>query len=121
MIYFCLFRTLAASAISIANSIAPGQGETLVEMAGLKNVVDTQSSLATPVSNDQMIAHLANIYKALEEQQYPFIERIQLLALLPENMGNQEIVEKFGCSMWEKRLIQKYILLNFLSFWFFCF
>ena len=93
-----LFRTLAASAISIANSIAPGQGGKLIEMADLKNVVGTRLSSMMPVSNDHMIEHLMNIYKAYEQQQHPFIEHIQLLVLLPVDMSNEEIREKFGCS-----------------------
>jgi hypothetical protein len=93
-----LFRSVAASAISIANYIAPGQGETLIEMAGLKNIVGARSSKKPPVSDDQMIQHLADIYKAFEQKQYPFIERIQLLAMLPKNMSHKEIMEKFGCS-----------------------
>jgi hypothetical protein len=41
---------------------------------------------------------LADIYKAFEQKQYPFIERIQLLAMLPKNMSHKEIMKKFGCS-----------------------
>jgi hypothetical protein len=57
-----LFRSIAASAISIANSIVPGQGDTLIETAGLKNIVGARSSKKTPVSDDQMIQHLVDIY-----------------------------------------------------------
>jgi len=97
-----LFRVLAASAMSIANSISPGEAEILIEMAGVQNVIGNRSSTTKPVSDDQMIQHLADIYKAFVQKQYPFIERIQLLAILPADMGNKEIMEKFGCSKYDK-------------------
>ncbi len=96
-----LFRTLASQAISIANSIVPGEAETLIELAGLNNVISTQSSSITSTSDDQLIKRMIEVYKALEQKKYPFIERVQLLAILPESMSNKEIMERFGCSRYE--------------------
>jgi hypothetical protein len=96
-----LFRSVSASAMPIANSIVPGEGEILIEMAGLWNVIDSRSSSITTASDDQLIKRMVEIYKALEQKKYPFIERIQLLAILPKSMSNKEIMEKFGCSRYE--------------------
>jgi hypothetical protein len=67
-------------------------------MAGLSNVVGARSRSNTSISDDLIMQRMIEIYEALEQKQYPFIERIQLLAILPETMSNKEIIEKFGCS-----------------------
>ncbi|CAF3943049.1 unnamed protein product, partial [Rotaria sp. Silwood1] len=93
-----LRKSVAASAISFANSIAPGEADKLIEMAGLSDVVNIRSSSTTSKSDDQILPRLIQIYKAFEQKQHTFIERIQILALLPETMTDKDIIEKFGCS-----------------------
>ncbi|CAF5086403.1 unnamed protein product, partial [Rotaria sp. Silwood1] len=53
-------------------------------MAGLSDVVNIRSSSTTSKSDDQILPRLIQIYKAFEQKQHTFIERIQILALLPE-------------------------------------
>jgi hypothetical protein len=68
-------------------------------MAGLANVVAARSSSTITTFNDELLTRLIDIYiKPSKKKKYPFIERIQLLAILPESMSNKEIMEKFGCS-----------------------
>jgi hypothetical protein len=84
--------------LTIANGIAPGQAEELIEMAGLGDVIGKQSSSSQPMAEDRMIPYLIDVYKALEEKQYPFIERVRLLSILPEDLSNRQIIKASGCS-----------------------
>jgi hypothetical protein len=63
-----LFRSLAASAISIANSIIPGEGEILIEIAGLENVISTRSSSSISTSDNQLIKRIVEAYKLLNKR-----------------------------------------------------
>jgi hypothetical protein len=77
--------------LSIANGIAPGQAEELIQMAGLGDVIGKSSASSQQLAEDRMIPYLVDVYKALEEKRYPFIERVRLLSILPEN--NQPIFQ----------------------------
>jgi hypothetical protein len=55
-------------------------------MTGLSDVVGARSRSNTSISDDLIMQRMIEIYKVLEQKQYPFIEQIQLLAILPETM-----------------------------------
>ncbi len=63
-----LFRSLAASAISIANSIIPGEGEILIEIVGLESVISTRSSSTISTSDNQLIKRIVEAYKLLNKR-----------------------------------------------------
>ena len=98
-----LQRAVAAATSTIANSIAPGQGESLVNLAGLEAVLtDQNSSLKknTAYMDEPFLGYLVEMYRAYDSKNLPYNEKIRLLALIPDHWGlsYEDIEERFQCT-----------------------
>jgi hypothetical protein len=98
-----LRRAVAAATSTIANSIAPGQGESLVNLAGLKAVLTDQRPSHpknTTKIDEAFLDHLIQMYQAYESRNLPYNEKIRLLALIPDSWGlsHEDIQTRFQCT-----------------------
>ncbi|CAF1280005.1 unnamed protein product [Rotaria sordida] len=97
-----LRKAVAAATTTLANSIALGQANTLVNLAGLDNVVTTRSSStqSTIEVDENFLAYLVQMYRTYEEKNFPYNEKIRLLALIPDhwNLSYDDIINHFGCT-----------------------
>ena len=97
-----LRRAVAAATSTITNSIASGQGESLVNLAGLNTVLTSQNS-AQPYKasiDEVFLDHLVGMYEAYESRNLPYNEKIRLLALIPKgsDLSCEEIQNRFQCT-----------------------
>ena len=81
----------------LADTLAPGQGEQLIQMAQThSHIKDDQAS--QQAMNNEMIQNLKRIYDLYVKQKMPFDEQIRLLSLLPRSWQYDKIINIFGCS-----------------------
>jgi len=91
-------------AANVAQSIAPGQGEMLLQLAQLDNLSERQSVNTSTSSNasidEQYLSYLVRMYQAYEEKNLPFNEQVRVLSLIPKswNLTSEMIEEKFNCT-----------------------
>ena len=74
-----LRRAVASATITIANSIAPGQGESLVNLAGLETVLSNRCSSYMEHNSKidkSFFDHLVHMYQAYESRNLPYDEKI---------------------------------------------
>jgi hypothetical protein len=88
----------------MAESIAPGQRNLLLQLAQLENVVERRPAPTTASStsiDEQYLGYLVKMYNAYEEKHFGFDERVRLLSLIPDSWGlsKEQICEKFQCSI----------------------
>ena len=98
-----LRRAVAAATTTIANSIAPGQGESLVNLAGLETVLSNQCSSHMKHNSkidESFFDHLVHMYRAYESRNLPYNEKIRLLALIPDtwDVSYEDIQARFQCT-----------------------
>lgn len=98
-----LRRSVAAATLTLANSIAPGQGGSLVTLAGLDLVVGDRSSsqtTSTVTVDEEFLEYLAQMYRAYESKNLPYNEKVRLLALIPDNwnLSYETIQQRFQCT-----------------------
>ena len=68
-------------------------------MAGLGVVIGKPSlASSSTILDDRMLQYLSNVYKVLKEKHFPYIEGIQLLSLLLDNLPYESIMATFNCS-----------------------
>ena len=103
-IHLFSYETTLSSASSTAETLAPGESGTLLEMAGLNDIIDRRSSnmstsSRTPI-DEQYLQYLIDMYHAYEDKGLPFNEQVRVLSLIPEswNLSSGFIEEKFNCS-----------------------
>ena len=81
----------------MAEALAPGQSEELLQVAQLgSNSKDVR--MLDQALNNEMVENLKQIYNLYVEQKMPFIEQVRLLSLLPRSSKYETIIEAFGCS-----------------------
>jgi hypothetical protein len=91
-------------ASKFAESIAPGQGEMLLQLAHLDDITERQSiniSTSSYISVDeQYLDYLIKMYQLYEEKNLPFDEQVRVLTLIPQSwkFTSGMIQEKFNCS-----------------------
>ncbi|CAF3133837.1 unnamed protein product [Rotaria sp. Silwood2] len=98
-----LRKVVAAATTILANSISPGQANTLIHLAGLDNVLGKRASSTqntAAVIDKNFLAYLVEMYKAYEEKNLPYDEKIRILALIPEswNLSYEDIMDHFQCT-----------------------
>ena len=81
----------------LAESLAPGQGEKLIEIAQL-HLQSKDDQELQETTNIEMVQTLKRIYDIYVQQQMPFIEQIRLLSLLPRSWKYEKIIATFVCS-----------------------
>ena len=81
----------------LAESLAPGQKDELLEMAQLQSSTHSERE-ANVIINNEIINNLKEIYTLYVERKMPFIEQVRLLSLLPRSMSYENIMAIFGCS-----------------------
>jgi hypothetical protein len=82
----------------MAEALAPGQSEELLQVAQLgSNSKDVRTLDQT--LNNEMVENLKQVYNLYAEQKLPFIEQVRLLSQLPRSTKYEAIVEVFGCSL----------------------
>lgn len=91
-------------ASNFAETMAPGQGEKLLNLAKLDDISRRRFSVnAKAVDSTIDVVHLEyliRMYKAYEEKNLPFNEQVRVLTLIPDSwqITSQMIEEKFNCS-----------------------
>ena len=97
-----LRRAVAAATNTIVNSIAPGQGESLVNLTSLKTVFTSQNSPHPHRANldEAFLDHLVQTYEAYESRNVPNNEKIRLLTLIPNSLdlSYEDIWKKLQCT-----------------------
>ncbi|CAF1458184.1 unnamed protein product [Adineta steineri] len=100
-----LRKIVSVAATNAAEGIAPGEGEKLLQLADLEEVIcDRRSSNVLISSNspidEQHLAYLVKMYHSYEERNLPFNEQVRVLTLIPKSwkLSSPFIEEKFNCS-----------------------
>jgi hypothetical protein len=81
----------------MAEALAPGQGEELLQVAQLASNSGDIRALEQ-ILNNEMVKNLKQIYDLYVEQKIPFIEQVRLLSLFPRSSKYETIIKVFGCS-----------------------
>ncbi len=81
----------------MADALAPGQMEQLIQISHLGSQVSSTEVLDQAINNE-MVQNLKRIYDLYVEQKMPFIEQVRLLTLLPRSWSYEKTIELFGCS-----------------------
>ncbi|CAF1305788.1 unnamed protein product, partial [Didymodactylos carnosus] len=99
-----LRRAVSVAAANFAESIAPGQGKKLLQLAHLNNLAERPSLNVSTSSNtsidEQYLSYLIQMYQAYEEKNLPFNEQVRVLSLIPKSwkLTSKMIEEKFNCT-----------------------
>ena len=107
------YGTTSFPASSAAEALAPGESGTLLEIAGLNDIIDRRSSNTSTLSrtpiDDRYLQYLINMYHAYEEKGLPFNEQVRVLSLIPEswNLTSGFIEENFNCSNYAVKLARR--------------
>ncbi len=73
----------------MAEALAPGQSEELLQVAQLgSNSKDVRTLDQT--LNNEMVENLKQVYNLYVEQKMPFIEQVRLLSLLPAQQNMKQ-------------------------------
>ena len=81
----------------LAESLAPGQKDELLEMAQLQSSTHSERE-ANVIINNEIINNLKEIYTLYVERRMSFIDQVRLLSLLPRSMSYENVMATFGCS-----------------------
>lgn len=81
----------------LAEALAPSQGPELIRLAQREAPV---LHLRTPIQSpdQEIVENIKKVYRLYLEQKVPFIQRVQLLSLLPRSWTYEQIMETFSCS-----------------------
>ncbi|CAF1153070.1 unnamed protein product, partial [Didymodactylos carnosus] len=92
----------------IADTIAPGQGIQLLELAKLDNDNGKNDNNQTRIiMNNEMVSNLKKVYDFYINNNMPFIEQVRIIALLPRNWTYDQVMNAFGCS---KSIVDKFAI-----------
>ncbi|CAF2789721.1 unnamed protein product [Rotaria sp. Silwood2] len=84
-----LRRAVSVAAENFAESIAPGQGKMLAELAQLDRITERASANAAASSDilidEQYLEYLIKMYRSYEENNLPFNEQVRVLSLIPQS------------------------------------
>jgi hypothetical protein len=101
----------------VAQTIAPGQSEKLVNISERKlRSKNTQDS--DQMMNDEIVQNLKRLYDVYVQQKTPFTDQVRLLSLLPRAWKYETVTQIFGASRHAIKAAhkmyddQKYILEN---------
>jgi hypothetical protein len=92
------------TALNFAESIAPGQGDKLLDLAKLDGINQRRSSNTSKqhslTIDKEFLGCLVKMYEAYEEKHLPFSEQVRVLSLIPDSWGmtSKMIEETFNCS-----------------------
>ncbi len=109
-LYTEFFYILASN---VAETIAPGQGEILLQLAELDSIAERRASNTSTSSHasldEQYLAYLIKMYHSYEEKNLPFSEQVHVLSLIPQswNLSSTIIQEKFNCSSYAVKTAQR--------------
>ncbi|CAF3865475.1 unnamed protein product [Rotaria magnacalcarata] len=92
-----LATTMKVIGSKMADALAPGQGETLLQIVESDSQIKNIKSINETMSNE-MIQNLKRIYDFYVEHKMPFIEQVRLLSMLPRSWDYQKIIDNFGAS-----------------------
>ncbi|CAF4560924.1 unnamed protein product [Rotaria sp. Silwood2] len=81
----------------LAETLVPGQGQELIQIAQLQSQAREEQQLQLSMSNE-MVQSLKQIYGIYVNQKMPFIEQIRLLSLLPHSWKYEKVMNIFGCT-----------------------
>ena len=81
----------------LAETLAPGQGEQLIETAQLRSHTEDDQQLQDKINNE-MVQSLKQIYDLYVKQKMPFEEQVRLLSLLPRSWPYEKTMNIFDCS-----------------------
>ena len=81
----------------IAEALAPGQSETLLQIVQSDSQDKGTQSLHETINNE-MVQYLKRIYDFYVEHRIPFMEQVRLLSMLPRSWEYEKITDIFGAS-----------------------
>lgn len=103
--FICSYTNLChILASNVAESIAPGQGDVLLQLAQLDHLSERRttdiSSSSHQAIDQQYLSYLIKMYHAYEENNLPFNEQVRILSLIPQtwNLTSEIIQREFNCS-----------------------
>jgi hypothetical protein len=84
----------------LAESIAPGEGDTLINISGFDNLLHPRqrTKSVSLEADSSLINYLVEMYKEYDIQYLPYNEKIRILALLPDEWLYKDIMKTFGCT-----------------------
>ncbi len=81
----------------MAELLAPGQAETLLQIVQSDSQLKNTQSISETIGNE-MVENLKRIYDFYVEHKMPFIEQVRLLSMLPRSWEYDKIIDSFGAS-----------------------
>ena len=81
----------------MAEALAPGQSEELLEVAHLASNTRDIRELHETLKNE-MIQNIKQIYDLYVKQNTPFIEQVRLLSFISRSWSYEKIIDIFKCS-----------------------
>ena len=81
----------------MAEALAPGQGETLLQIVQFDSQTKNTESLHETISNE-MVQNLKRIYDFYVKHRMPFMEQVRLLSTLPRSWDYEKIIGIFDAS-----------------------
>lgn len=81
----------------LAETLAPGQAEELLQMARLTTDAQDRADVNETMENE-IVQNLQEIYQLYVDQKMPFVEQVRLLSLLPRSWSYEKIMGVFGCT-----------------------
>ncbi|CAF1618434.1 unnamed protein product, partial [Rotaria magnacalcarata] len=81
----------------LAETLVPGQGQDLIEMAQLRSQAREEQQLQLSITNE-MVQSLKQVYDIYVKQKMPFIDQVRLLSLLPHSWKYEKVMDIFECT-----------------------
>ncbi|CAF1620938.1 unnamed protein product [Adineta ricciae] len=81
----------------LAETLMPGRGQELIQMAQLQSQARETQALELSISNE-MVQSLKQVYDIYVKQRMPFIEQVRILSLLPRSWKYEKVMSLFGCT-----------------------
>ncbi|CAF2059693.1 unnamed protein product [Rotaria magnacalcarata] len=81
----------------LAETLVPGQGQDLIEMAQLRSQAREEQQLQLSITNE-MVQSLKQVYDIYVKQKMPFIDQVRLLSLLPRSWKYEKVMDIFECT-----------------------
>ncbi|CAF3012691.1 unnamed protein product [Rotaria sp. Silwood2] len=81
----------------LANTLVPGQGQQLIEIAQLQSQTREEQQLQLSITNE-MVQSLKKVYDIYVKQNIPFIDQVRILSLLPRPWKCEKVMSIVGCT-----------------------
>ena len=81
----------------MAEPLAPGQRETLLQIVQSDSQIKNTESLQETISNE-MVQNLKRIYNFYVKHRIPFMKQVRLLSMLLHSWDYEKIIDIFGAS-----------------------